>query len=63
MMLKKSISNSIKYFRTLFDFYLDTTENGLTDEQTRFTEIMNNKQILIRDKFLDFRQSYFTIRN
>ena len=53
-----------EFYRDLFDFYLDNFfANGLTDEQTRFTEIMNNIQVLIRDKFFEFRQSYFTIRN
>ena len=52
------------FYRDLFHFHLDKyIVKGLTDEQERFTAIMNNIQIILRDKFLDFRKSYFTIRN
>lgn len=53
-----------KFYNDLFDFHLDSLiAKNIGDEWTRFTAIMNNIQIIIRDKFLDFRQSYYTIRN
>ena len=45
-------------------FHLDSLiAKNVGDEWTRFTAIMNNIQIIIRDKFFDFRQRYFAIRN
>ena len=53
-----------KLYRDLFNFYLIRyVAEGLTNEQTRFTAIMNNIQTLLSDKFSDFCHSYFTIRN
>ena len=53
-----------KFYNDLFDFHLDSLiAKNIGDEWTRFTAIMNNIQIIIRDKFFDFRQSYYTIRN
>ena len=53
-----------KFYNDLFDFHLDIfIAKGIGDELTRFTAIMNNIQIIIRNKFFDFRQRYFAIRN
>ena len=53
-----------KFYNDLFDFRLDIfIAKGIGDELTRFTAIMNNIQIIMRDKFFDFRQRYFAIRN
>ena len=53
-----------KFYNELFDFHLDRfIAKGIGDQRTRFTAIMNNIQIIMRDKFFDFRQRYFAIRN
>ena len=53
-----------KFYKDLFYFHLDNyIPAGIGDERERFTAIMNNIQILIRDKFNEFLQSYFSIRN
>ena len=53
-----------EFYRDLFNFHLDKfIVKGFADEHKRLTQVMNNIQVLIREKFLDFRQNYFTIRN
>ena len=53
-----------KFYNELFYFHLDSLiAKNIGDEWTRFTAIMNNIQIIMRDKFFDFRQRYFAIRN
>ena len=53
-----------KFYNDLFDFHLDSLiAKNIGDEWTRLTAIMNNIQIIMRDKFFDFRQRYFAIRN
>ena len=51
------------YSNLFYSYLLRYADVYFMDEETRFTAIMNNIQTLLRDKFSDFSQSYFTIRN
>ena len=53
-----------EFYSNLFCSYLlRYADVYFMGEEARFTAIMNNIQTLLRDKFFDFSQSYFTIRN
>ena len=61
---KKKFLETEDFYRDLFNFHLDNLfTKAFANEEPRFSAIMNDIQVLVKDKFIGFLQSYYTNRN